>query len=199
MYYIVMEETVENKVENIDASDEDITKRIKQGEKEAYAILVARYKDKLKRYARKFMANNVDIDDMVQDVFIKAYVNIQSFDTSRSFSPWIYRIAHNEFVNGLKSKITDKIFPVDFDTFFPNLSSSETADKSTESFLNEQILNEHLDNLAPKYREPLILYFYEEMDYKKIAEILAVPVSTVGVRISRAKEKLKELIGAKYQ
>ncbi|MFA7285794.1 MAG: RNA polymerase sigma factor [Candidatus Paceibacterota bacterium] len=177
-----------------DKTDEEIVIEIKNGDTEKFGILISRYVEKLKRYARKFMQDRVDIEDLVQDVFIKSFQNIQSFDESRKFSPWIYRIAHNEFVNQIRKKITQKILPIDFDTFFPHPEAFEKADTDTEAFFTEKILEEYLNKLDPKYREVLVLYFYEEMDYKQIGEVLAIPVSTVGVRIIRAKEKLKVLI-----
>lgn len=174
--------------------DEEIIVEIKKGKKEYFEILIIRYKDKLARYAKKFLLDKFDTDDLIQDVFIKSYINLESFDDSRKFSPWIYRIAHNEFVNKVKKKFSEKLLPIDFDTFFPHPEAKERSDKSTEDFLNENILNSYLQKLDAKYREILVLYFYEDMDYKEISEILAIPVSTVGVRIIRAKEKLKLLI-----
>jgi RNA polymerase sigma-70 factor (ECF subfamily) len=174
--------------------DEEIIVEIKKGKKEYFEILIIRYKDKLARYAKKFLLDKFDTDDLIQDVFIKSYINLESFDESRRFSPWIYRIAHNEFLNKVKKKLTEKLLPIDFDTFFPHPEAKERSDKSTEDFLNENILNSYLEKLDAKYREILVLYFYEDMDYKDIAEVLSIPVSTVGVRISRAKEKLKLLI-----
>ena len=85
-------------------TDEDLVLRVKSGGIEAFGFLVERYEDKMKRYARKFLFGYTDIEDTVQKVFIKAYVNIQSFDTSRKFSSWLYRIAHNEFINAIKKK-----------------------------------------------------------------------------------------------
>jgi RNA polymerase sigma-70 factor (ECF subfamily) len=178
----------------ITLKDEEIIVEIKKGKKEYFEILIIRYKDKLARYAKKFLLDKFDTDDLIQDVFIKSYINLESFDESRRFSPWIYRIAHNEFLNKVKKKLTEKLLPIDFDTFFPHPEAKERSDKSTEDFLNENILNSYLEKLDAKYREILVLYFYEDMDYKDIAEVLSIPVSTVGVRISRAKEKLKLLI-----
>lgn len=177
-----------------DKTDEEIVFLIREGNKDLFAILMHRYVDKLKRYARKFLLNKEDTDDLLQDIFIKTYKNLEDFDITRKFSPWIYRIAHNEFINKIKKKITEKLIPIDFDNFFPHPEAKETTDKATEDFLNENILNENLQKLDFKYREILILYFFEEMNYKDISDVLAIPVSTVGVRINRAKEKLKLLL-----
>src|SRR5437868_12064829 len=98
-------------------TDESVAARVQAGNTEDFGVLVDRYQEKLLRYARKFLLDRDDAKDVVQDVFIKAYENIQSFDTSRRFSPWIYRIAHNEFVNALKKKKASRtIFTFDVDT-----------------------------------------------------------------------------------
>jgi RNA polymerase sigma-70 factor (ECF subfamily) len=83
---------------------------VKKGDKEAFGIVVDRYLPKIKRYAKKFIFNREDIDDLVQDVFLKAYANVFSFDSDKKFSPWVYRIAHNEFVNAIKKKMREKLF-----------------------------------------------------------------------------------------
>jgi RNA polymerase sigma-70 factor (ECF subfamily) len=180
-----------------DKTDEEIVFLIREGDKDLFALLMHRYVDKLKRYARKFLLSKDDTDDLLQDIFIKTYKNLEDFDTSRRFSPWIYRIAHNEFINKVKKKLTEKLIPIDFDNFFPHPEAKEKTDKMTEDFLNENILNENLEKLDTKYREILVLYFFEEMNYKDISDVLAIPVSTVGVRINRAKEKLKLLLASK--
>ena len=174
-------------------SDEAIAARVQKGESEAFAELIERYQAKLLRYGRKFLADPDDAVDIVQDIFIKTYANIQSFDTSRRFSPWIYRIAHNEFVNALKKRGASRtIFAFDIDTLFPHLAAAETADSaSLESDLRRS-LEGHLEKLDAKYREPLILYYLESMDYKEISEILQIPVSTVGVRLARARAMLRK-------
>ncbi|MBC8464799.1 MAG: RNA polymerase sigma factor [Parcubacteria group bacterium] len=176
-----------------DITDENIAKRVQDGDAEAFGVLMDRYENKLTRYARKFLAGYDDREDALQNVFIKAYEHIQGYDAKRPFSPWIYRIAHNEFVNVLRRQKREPISPFDFDTLFPHPIAPEKSD--TESIRNEdeETIDACIQEIDPKYREVLILYFYEELDYKTIADILHVPISTVGVRIKRGKEKLKVL------
>ena len=175
-------------------TDEEIVLLIKKGDSELFGELVKRYEAKMKRYAHKFLFGRNDTDDLVQDIFIKTYVNLQNFDDDRKFPPWIYRIAHNTYVNALKKKLTDKVFSIDFDTFLPHPKALETADSDSEKEFIRVMLDKHMDMISEKYREPLILYFYEDMDYKEISQILGVPSSTVSVRIKRGKEKLKEIL-----
>ncbi len=174
-------------------TDEEIAKQAQLGDIESFGLLVERYGPKIARYAKKFIFNNEDAKDIVQEAFIKAYTNIQSFDASRSFSAWMYAIAHNEFINAIKKKSKMPVFFFDFDAIFPHPISLETADRNVNNAELRRMLDMCLDKLDPKYREPLILYYFEEMDYKEIAEILAVPISTVGVRIARGKLILKKI------
>ena len=83
-------------------TDEEIVELIQSGQTDLFGVIVDRYEDKMKRYSRKFLLNQDDINDIVQDVFIKAYTNIQSVDIKRKFSSWLYRIAHNHLVNYLR-------------------------------------------------------------------------------------------------
>lgn len=175
-------------------SDEQLAARAQAGDTEAFGMLVERYEKKLLRYARRFLSDPEDGTDLVQDVFIKAYENLRSFDATRRFSPWIYRIAHNEFVNALKKRAARRtIFTIDFDTLFPNLAADEQADSVALDRDIRATIDRYLDQLDAKYREPLILYYLEEMDYRAIADVLRIPISTVGVRLSRAKSALQKL------
>ncbi|MFZ3074163.1 MAG: RNA polymerase sigma factor [Minisyncoccales bacterium] len=173
-------------------TDEEIARRAQKGDVESFSLLVGRYEKKITRYARKFLSHPDDVKDIVQDVFVKVYVNINSFDASRRFSPWIYRVAHNEFVNALRKKKSEKISFIDFDVFFPHPTAKETADSDVERIDLRRMLDSYLEKLPVKYREPLALYYFEEMDYREISDIMRLPISTVGVRLQRGKAMLKK-------
>ena len=179
-----------------DKTDEQIAAEVQRGDRESYRVLMERYEPKMSRYARRFLFQGDDIKDLVQDIFIKAYVNIRSFDATRRFSPWLYRIAHNEFVNAVKKKQKERenVTIFDFDVLFPHLIAKETADGGISHQELKEMLDTSLDKLSPKYKEPLVLYYFEEMDYKAIADILRIPVSTVGVRLQRGKAMLKKMV-----
>ncbi len=176
--------------------DENIARQVQAGDVESFRVLVERYAPKMTRYAKRFLFDGEETKDLVQEVFIKAYANIQSFDSTQRFSPWLYRIAHNEFINALKKKQKEKrntsLF--DFDILFPHLVAKETADGNINHQEAKKMLDRSLDQLGQKYKEPLVLYYFEEMDYKAIADILHIPISTVGVRLQRGRIMLKKLI-----
>jgi RNA polymerase sigma-70 factor (ECF subfamily) len=180
-------------------TDEIIACKVKSGEQEMYGLLIERYEPKLTRYVSKFIVQKDDVTDLVQDVFTKAFINIQSYDDSQPFSPWIYRIAHNESMNHIKRKRFKpfSFFDFEVDEFFPQFKAKEAADEKTNQFFDKKIIDEVLSELDPKYREVIVLHHYEELSYKAIASILHIPVTLVGVRLKRAKESIKKILHKK--
>lgn len=180
-------------------TDEQIARAVQKGDTESFRILVERYEPKMARYAKRFLFRGDDAKDLVQEIFIKVYVNIRSFDADRRFSPWIYRIAHNEFVNTLKKKTKERgnlsLFYVD--VLFPHPIAKETADDESHRREMKELLDGSLDELDAKYKGPLTLYYLEGMSYDEIAEIMRIPASTVGVRLQRGKVLLRKLIEKK--
>ncbi|MCK5123249.1 MAG: RNA polymerase sigma factor [Candidatus Pacebacteria bacterium] len=175
-------------------TDEEIARLVQSGEIESFDILIERYEAKMKRYAKRFLFDYEEAEDLAQEVFLKVYINIQSFKTSKKFSSWIYRIAHNEFINAIKKKGKEPISFFDSDVLFPHPVSKENTDKQiTESELRA-MLDKCINKLKPKYREPIVLYYFEELSYKEIADILCIPISTVGIRLRRGKKIMQSLL-----
>lgn len=178
--------------DHMSQNDEEIVRRIQQGEKQAFGEIVERYEKKILRYARRFLLEETDAADLTQEVFIKAYVNIRSFDSKRRFSPWLYRIAHNEFITALRKKKREPLPLFETDSFLPR-SLVVVPDDFFDRAESKKKLDACLGELDARYREPLILYYFEQLSYQDIADILQVPPSTVGTRLKRGRNKLKEI------
>ncbi len=178
---------------HINESDEHIVSLVQNGDVDAFGILVDRYEAKLLRYGRKFLARTEDIQDIVQDVFVSAYQNIQGFDTSLRVSPWLYRIAHNQFVNALRQN-GRTAFVLDFDAFIAHHVYEDPVENERDIKDMRAMLDKGMETLAPKYREILTLHYFEDMPYKDIADVLQVPMGTVSIRMKRAKEALAEKV-----
>ncbi len=179
-------------------TDEDLAKMAQNGDAESFGELVVRFEKKLNRYAKRFLFDYSQAEDLVQEVFLKAYTNIQSFDTGRSFNAWIYRIAHNLFINEIKKKGKEPLPFFDPDTLFPHPVDKHKADDEVKENELRSMMEKCLKDLSPKYREVMVLYFYEDLDYQKISDVLQIPVSTVGVRLNRAKKELKDIYNKNY-
>ena len=173
---------------NQNLTDENIASQVQKGEKEKYSLIVVRYQDKLYRYAMYLIKDSEMAADAVQNSFIKAYININSFKTSKKFSSWIYRITHNEVMNLLaKNK--------------KYLQMSDKIDYQSDLDLEDDLVKKELVKMANKcldqipflYKEPLTLYFLEEKSYEEIGDILKIPINTVGTRISRGKKIMQNI------
>ncbi|MBI5135488.1 RNA polymerase sigma factor [Candidatus Uhrbacteria bacterium] len=173
--------------------DEQLARAVQRGSHFAFRQLVERFTPKLLRYARTFFSSREEQEDVVQEVMIKAYAHIQEFDSRRVFSPWIYRIAHNEFVNVLRKKQRALVFAVDWDVMLPHPISKERTDADIlRTELNDTVFD-CLKELPEKYREPLLLYYNDDLSYGQISDILHIPVSTVGVRLNRARSMVQAI------
>ncbi len=174
-------------------SDEALAEKVQHGDAVAFGDLVHRYEGKLTWYGKRFLLRTEDIEDVVQDVFLRAYQNMQSYDPSYRFSPWIYRIAHNAFVNVLRKNTHRSFAFIDFDTFVSPFSSHEEQESEFELRMLRTALEAGLARLEPKYREILVLHYFEDLSYDEIAEVLRIPKGTVGVRLRRGREALKRV------
>jgi len=182
--------TGENNLDSL--SDEQLVKKIRSEDSELYAEIVKRYQQGLYRYLRYLTNQSAEAEGLVQDVFIKAYRNLFGFDTKRKFSSWIYRIAHNEGVNYLKKAARRKDISLKYLDFTVPAPDDCSENQSTREETKRKI-QKCLGELKPKYREPLVLYYFEEKSYQEISDILRIPKGTVGTLISRGRSVLKAI------
>lgn len=178
-------------------TDEALAALVQGNNQGAFGVLMDRYQPKLLRYGRRFLPRDDSIVDVVQDVFIKAYENIQSFDTARKFSPWIYRIAHNAFINEIRRKKREPLMYMDLDAILAHPSYEFDPAGQEERTQMQALIQKGLEALTPAYKEVIILYYIEELSYQEIADVLQVPVGTVGVRLRRARASLKDYVEGK--
>lgn len=170
--------------------DAAIAARVTGGDVDAYAELMARYEPKLQRYVVYLIHDPATAQDVVQETFIKAYQNLRSYNLTYKFSSWIYRIAHNEAMNAVKK--TKRLSSADAQDM-PELSYEPHFDEVIDKTILKAHVQGCLGKLDPKYREVVQLIYFEQMKYDEVSDILHVPVSTVGVWLSRAKIKLRSI------
>lgn len=170
-------------------------------ERDYYGHLMRRYEAKLVRYIRRISGvRREDAEDILQDVFLKAFRNLNDFDSRLKFSSWIYRIAHNETVSHLRKMTIRRAVQLDA---HPALAEMLRSDFDIEEAIDKKYLKRHLHKLIgaleERYRVVLILYYEEGKNYQEISDILKRPMSTVATLLRRAKEKLREQIINHYE
>jgi len=169
-------------------------------DREVFACLIDRYEAKLRRYLKRLMPGlGEEADDVLQEIFIKAYLHARGFDTSLSFSSWIYRIAHNEAVSWLrKRKVRPNSVDLGEDDFHTFMESVRDASEHAERKLEEDAVARVLVLLREEYRTILVLKFLEGKEYEEISDILQIPPGTVATRIHRAKKAFTSLYEAHH-
>ena len=178
-------------------SDAELVKLTLQNP-ENFKFLIERYKIKFANYIkRKTSVSNQDVEDILQDAFIKIYLNLNSFDSTLKFSSWGYRIVHNEIINAYRKK---SVRPqVNFEDYEEdNLINIFKEDTDIEQDFYRQEIKKHIrgaiDKLDEKYKDIIILRFLEDKDYTEISDILEIPLGTVSTNISRGKKELQKLL-----
>lgn len=161
----------------------------------AYGAVVQRFEAPLRRYVRRLLGQEAgSADDVLQNVFIKAYMNLNDYDPTRPFGPWLYRIAHNEAISHLrKLKSGPQPLPqADADAILERIADPDDPASLHGRKNATAQLRRALDRLAPKYRDVLTLRYLEEQSYDEISDILRLPPGTVATLLRRGLDRLRQ-------
>lgn len=177
--------------------DEDVVRESLR-HKAAFGVLVSRYQARLDRYLRRLgVGRKEDREDLLQNVFLKVYRNLNGFDPRLRFSSWIYRIAHNETMSFFRARrVRPEPTPDDADELLERVPAALDIEADANAALDAIRIRRALDALEPKYRDILVLRYFEERAYADMSDILRMPMGTVATLLNRAKKKLKTIVAA---
>lgn len=174
-----------------DADDRTLVDLALQGDNTAFEYLFSRYRNTVHRvFLKRTGGSRADADDLLQDTFIKVYVNLYRYNPLYSFGQWIYTIARNTFVDFVRKRSDDLSLS---DKFITPPSSSPNPEEKIIGDQDHAALYVHLQNLPELYRDLVILRFLDGYSYEEIAAKLFLPLGTVKTRIHRAREKIFSL------
>lgn len=180
--------------------DQTIVERVLKGDTQSYSVLVDRYQDRIYSAVVNYVANREDAIDITQEVFVKAYSKLNTFNAGSAFYTWIYRIAVNaaiDFIRKRKSRQTDSLDDDKYtQTGFEPVSKDMSTDPERVVVRGEQVhmLRKAISLLSDKLRSALVLHDVEGLSQDEVAQILKVPVGTVKSRVSRARTELKYIL-----
>jgi RNA polymerase sigma-70 factor (ECF subfamily) len=167
----------------------------------AFSILINRYKNKLFNYIRRISNfSEEDINDTLQEVFLKVYLNLNDFNNELKFSSWIYSITHNQVISNyrkFKVRPEGNSIPID-ESIIKKIIFDFNIEREIDNKLINKIIFSVLNSLKPKFKEILVLKFFEEKDYNEISDIIKKPVGTVASMINKAKKEFKKNYQEKY-
>ncbi|MDM5196943.1 RNA polymerase sigma factor SigW [Fictibacillus enclensis] len=172
--------------------------QVKSGNREAFEGLVEIYKDKIYRLCYRMVGDRHEAEDLAQEAFVRAFVNIDKYSGSYKFSTWLYRIATNLCIDRLRKRKPD----YSMDAEIPGTegatlySQVADADPLPEEEVEEKEKHDHLQQeimkLPEKYRTAILLKYIEDMSLEEISSVMDLPVPTVKTRIHRGREALKK-------
>jgi len=182
-----------------DVNDEQLIKRYLKKDEKALEILIKRYLKQIYGFIHHYINNDSEAEDIAQEVFFRAWKNIKKFDTKKSFKTWIFTIAKNASIDFLKKKkevsfsmLNDK---KNENSLIENIQDKNPTPIETVKTSNtSEIINFAIKNLSQKYKEVIILYYIEHLNFRQISEILNESIDTVKSRHRRSIIALKELI-----
>ena len=167
--------------------DADLIRRARQGDVEAFNLLISRWEKRVYNYLLRILQNREDALDLSQDVFLKAYQNLRKLDEPERFAAWLFRIAHNEAYSLFRKRKPE----VESGTEERPESAVMVGSAGVFPIELSVAVTSALGKLTADQREAVVLKIYQGFKFEEIAEILSCPVSTVKSRLYTALELLK--------
>lgn len=188
--------------DNDSASDTDrlLVERVQQGDKRAFDLLVLKYQHKIIAVVHRYVRDSADVQDVVQEAFIKAYRALANFRGDSAFYTWMYRIAINTAKNHLISRgRRPPASDVDIDDAEhyagnDNLQDFDTPESSLFCEQLESAVTQAIQSLPEDLRTAVTLREMDGMSYEEIADVMKCPVGTVRSRIFRAREAIDKVV-----
>jgi RNA polymerase sigma-70 factor (ECF subfamily) len=174
-------------------ADAELVKLAQAGDERAFEALVVKYQRRIARVVARYVKAAGDVEDVVQDAFIRAYRGLAAFKGDSAFYSWLYRIATNCALTFVRRERDSPLLADDApeerpDAFQPGVSDGEDPERMLMARQIAEAVERALAKLQPELAEPLMLYEVEGKAYGEIAEMLAIPIGTVRTRIFRARE-----------
>jgi len=168
--------------------------QVLEGNVNSFSHIVDRHKDHVFNLAVKICGNREDAEEVAQDSFLKAFRSISGFKMKSSFATWLYRIVYNSAISHIRTRkreiLSIEEFPADASDF---LSSFTDEEEALEQY-RRSLVGFALQKLSEEERAIVTLYYYEEMNTEKIAEVTGISRQNVKVRLFRARQKMSEII-----
>ena len=166
------------------------------GDERIYKLFITKYERALHFFIVKMVRNREIIPDLIQEIFVKAFSNLSTFNPQYAFSTWLYRIATNHTIDYLRKKklqtysIDEPISTKDGDVQIELPDNSFAADKDVQHQERSHIIEQAIKSLPEKYQMVIKMRHMEEKSYQEISEVLDLPLGTVKAHIFRARELL---------
>jgi RNA polymerase sigma-70 factor (ECF subfamily) len=177
-------------------ADDELISRVRVGDQEAFATLVERYKRQVYNLAYRLLGNPNDAEDAAQETFVRAYTRLATYEPDGRFGAWLSAICSHWCIDTMRArrrrvqtvalgKVTES------DRFISQVDGPEDVALMADS---RDEVQRWLESLPPQYRTVLSLRYFQDLSYAEIADVLDEPVSTVRMRLFRARAMLQQVV-----
>ncbi len=183
--------------------DKNIVKRTLSGEKEAFELLIQKYENPMFNYIGRMVGNRELALELTQEVFLKSYASLHSYQAKYKFSTWLFKIASNLIIDYWRKKRIPTLSLEQQDTRGYKRVSLQISDKGPSIIKKFELselkkrIEQTLEEIPPSLREMFVWRHINELSYDEIAEIKGIPVGTVKNRVFQAKEMILQLLEEK--
>lgn len=187
-------------MKSMDKTDIELVYATLHEDKNAFALIVDRYLDSVYQFAYRYVQDREEAEDVAQEAFVRAWKNLESFDTARNFKTWLFAIAKNAALDFLKKKkplLFSRIIEDEerLDSFLaPYMGNAELPDEVFEGKLAAAEMGRALDTLPPAYRTVLSMRYHDNLKFREIAEALGEPIDTVKSKHRRGLMLLRKVM-----
>ena len=184
--------------------DELINKRVNEvlkGDQNAFEEVVTLFQHRLYQVCYRMLGNAQEAEDIAQEAFVRAYINIHTFDQKRKFSTWLFRIATNLCIDRIRKKKPDYYLDANvpgtdgLNMYSQIAAAGELPEEEVERMELQDRIHYEIGRLPDKYRSVIILRYIEELPLQEIGDILELPLGTVKTRVHRGREALRKQMG----
>ncbi|MCH8247121.1 MAG: sigma-70 family RNA polymerase sigma factor [Bacteroidetes bacterium] len=185
--------------------DRELVEKALQGNQSAYNALMEKYRNALMRHVQRMVRQQGEVDDLVQECFIKAFSALNSYSTDYAFSTWLYKIATNHTIDFLRKKklstmsIDRPIQTKDGEIEYELPDVSYRPDRHIVEDERRELIQEAISQLPKKYNRVIVMRHQQEKSYEEIARELNLPLGTVKAHIFRARALLYKYLRDKRQ
>ena len=170
---------------SLDHENEAAIDRAIDGDTAAFAVIVERWQGPLVNLAYRFCRDRGRAEDMAQEAFLRAFRGLGSWRREAAFSTWLFALATNVYRDEMR-RFTPELVPMD-----ENVTAAGSAEDAANEADRRKIVQTSLRSLPPKYRDPLVLYYFHEQDVAATARTLELPEGTIKARLSRGRALLE--------
>ncbi|MBX3148981.1 sigma-70 family RNA polymerase sigma factor [Candidatus Obscuribacterales bacterium] len=176
-------------------ADAELVGKTRAGDNKAFEVLVRRYQKLVYNIIYQMIRNHDSASDLTQDTFLKAYKALPGFDTTKSFKPWLLKIATNSTLNTIRDQkgqqSLEELLEVNPQA---EPASTEDVEQEVEWRVSQHMLFDALGQLPIQQRKTFVLRYQQDLPYEEIAEISELSVSSVKSLLFRARENLRKIL-----